>query len=63
MHIKRIILCCQCEASKLHQTLNQRGFDPTRENKSEILCAERRKLSCTQPAKHIVVTYGMYHCS
>jgi hypothetical protein len=50
-----MIVYCQCKASKLHQILIQSGFDHTRENKSEQLIVERRKLPCTQRNKRIVV--------
>jgi hypothetical protein len=57
MQVKKVIVYCQSEASKLQQTLLQSGFHYMHENKREQLFAERGKFPYTRSAKHIVVAY------
>jgi hypothetical protein len=45
----------------MQQTLLQRGFDYTRENKCEQLLAERVNFDYTRSFKHAVVAYEKYH--
>jgi hypothetical protein len=46
----------------IQQTLLQRGFDYTRENKYEQLFSERGKFKYTGSAKPAAIAYEKYHC-